>query len=347
MSWMTQKVSHTEPGVHPMLNQRDEDSSNALAVMEKAGALFNVYYPPAGHALAADPYGAGHVPLVELGKHQGHPLYKWVVRADTNETLGLHSGSYAQTDSYRYVGEMAERLFPNSTESCTLFGKGERMALAQNIGEPIDLGDGDIIKPQVMWVSSYNGQWSTAVYHLTHRWFCMNQLAGAAPIFSVKHTTNHNFTFEQRSNILLEAMEHAQVVARMARTLKDQAFTDAQFEHLIKQVVPLPKPFNDSGDIHAVAETRMKKNRDAMQLTWRTECTQFGTVRKHVKSPSEQVEVFDGNRWLAYNAVQGAEQHNINARFNTSDVGKQRSMTKMISGGTPFASRALDLLRVG
>jgi hypothetical protein len=343
MSWMTQRISHTEPGAHPMLNQRDEDSSNALAVMEKAGALFNVYYPPAGHALGADPYGAGVVPLVGSGKHEGHPLYKWVVRADTNETLGLHSGSYAQTDSYKYVGEMAERLFPNSTESCTLFGKGERMALAQNIGEPIDLGDGDIIKPQVMWVSSYNGQWSTAVYHLTHRWFCMNQLAGASPIFSVKHTTNHNFTFEQRSNILLEAMEHAQVVARMARTLKDQAFTDAQFEHLVKQVVPLPKPFNEVGDIHAIAETRMKKNRDAMQLVWRTECTQFGNVYKI----DQTTEAFDGNRWLAYNAVQGAEQHNINARFNTSDVGKQRSMTKMISGGTPFASRALDLLRVG
>ena len=54
--------------------------------------------------------------------------------------------------------------------------------------------------------------------------------------------------------------------------------------------------------------------------------------------------MFDGNRWLAYNAVQGAEQHNINARFNTTDAGKQRSMTKMIQGTTPFAVKALDLL---
>ena len=324
-----------------MLNQRDENSSNALAVMERAGALFDVRYPPATWGCNDDSY-----PTVESGKNEGSPLYKWVVRDDTNEPLGLHSGTYAQTDSYKYVGEMAERLFPNSTESCTLFGKGERMALAQNIGAPIDLGDGDIIKPQVMWVSSYNGQWSTAVYHLTHRWFCMNQLAGAKPIFSVKHTTNHNFTFEQRSNILLEAMEHAQTLARMARMLKDQAFTDSQFAGLIKQVVPLPKPFTEDGDIHAIAEKRMKENRDAMTLTWRTECTQFGTVRKHVKSPSEQVDVFDGNKWLAYNAVQGAEQHNINARFNTTDIGKQRSLTKMINGGTPYAARALELLSV-
>ena len=62
------------------------------------------------------------------------------------------------------------------------------------------------------------------------------------------------------------------------------------------------------------------------------------------KTPSEQIDVFDGNKWLAYNAVQGAEQHNINARFNTTDVGKQQSMTKMIKGTTPYAVKALDLL---
>ena len=349
MSWMD-RISHAEKGVHPMLNQRDEESRNALAVMERAGALFDVIYPSAM-------WVGSQPPLVETGVNEGVPLYKWAVRADSNVPLGLHSGTYAQTDSYKYVGEMAERLFPNSTESCTLFGKGERMALAQNIGDPIDLGDGDVLKPQVLWISSFNGQWSTSVYHLTHRWFCMNQLAGNRPIFSVKHTKNHDFTFEQRSGILQEAMEHARTVAAIARTLKDQPYVDAQFDRLVKQIVPLPKPFNDDGDIHAIAERRMKQNREAMQLTWRTECTEFGTVRKPTgqvetvlasMAPtgaySKQVEIFDGNRWLAYNAVQGAEQHNINARFNTTDAGKQRSMTKMIQGTTPFAVKALDLL---
>ena len=324
-----------------MLNQRDESSKNALAVMANAGALFEVHYPAARWH---DKDGLSPIPMVESGVNEGVPLFKWAVRKDTDVPLGLHSGTYAQCDSYKYVGEMAERLFPNSTESCTLFGKGERMALAQNIGDPIDLGDGDVLKPQVLWISSFNGQWSTSVYHLTHRWFCMNQLAGNKPIFSVKHTKNHDFTFEQRSGILQEALEHAHTVARMARTLKDQPYADYQFEKLVKQIVPLPKPYNDDGDIHAIAERRMKQNRDAMQATWRTECTEFGTVRKMQKTPSEQIDVFDGNRWLAYNAVQGAEQHNINARFNTTDAGKQRSMTKMIQGTTPYAVRALDLL---
>ena len=336
MSWMD-RISHANKDEHPMLNQRDESSKNALAVMANAGALFEVNYPSAM-------WVGSQPPLVETGVNQGVPLYKWAVRKDNNVPLGLHSGTYAQCDSYKYVGQMAERLFPNSTESCTLFGKGERMALAQNIGDPIDLGDGDVLKPQVLWISSFNGQWSTSVYHLTHRWFCMNQLAGNKPIFSVKHTKNHDFTFEQRSGILQEALEHAHTVARMARTLKDQPYVEAQFDALVKRIVPLPKPYNDDGDIHAIAERRMKQNRDAMQATWRTECTEFGIVSKHMKSPSEQVDVFDGNKWLAYNAVQGAEQHNINARFNTTDAGKQRSMTKMIQGTTPFAVKALDLL---
>ena len=336
MSWID-RISHTEPGTHPMLNQRDKESRNALEVMENAGALFQVTYPSAQ-------WDGGTAPLVEKGVNEGSALYKWAVRVDDQTPLGLHSGTYAETDSYRYVGEMAERLFPNSTESCTLFGKGERMALAQNIGDPIDLGDGDIIKPQVMWVSSFNGQWSTSVYHLTYRWFCMNQLAGNRPIFSVKHTKNHNFTFEQRSGILEEAMEHAQTLASMARIMKDAEYTEQQFHKLVKEIVPLPKAFNDEGDIHAIAERRMQQNRDAMQLTWRTECVEYGNVHKHVKSPSEQVDVFDGNKWLAYNAVQGAEQHNINTQFNTSDIGKQRSMTKMINGVTPYAAKALKVL---
>ena len=338
MSWMD-RISHTERGEHPMLNTSDGTSRNALAVMENAGALFQVNYPAAAYENATA--SASYSPLVERGVNEGLPLYKWVVRSDTQEPLGLHSGTYAQTESYKYVGQMAERLFPNSTESCTLFGKGERMALAQNIGDPIDLGDGDIIKPQVLWVSSFNGQWSTAVFHLTQRWFCMNQLAGNRPIFSVKHTKHHDLTFEQRSGILSEAMAHAETLGRMARMMKDQDYTNNEFNELVKLVVPLPKAFNDEGEIHAAAERRMKKNRDTMGEAWKVECTEFGTTWKQ-----EEHEFFDGNKWLAYNAVQGAEQHNINSQFNTTEVGTQRAMTKMVNGVTPYAKRALDLLTV-
>jgi hypothetical protein len=132
----------------------------------------------------------------------------------------------------------------------------------------------------------------------------------------------------------------------MARMMKDQDYTNSEFNELVKLVVPLPKAFNDEGEIHAAAERRMKKNRDTMGEAWKTECTEFGKVTAIETVDAERIEMFDGNRWLAYNAVQGAEQHNINSQFNTTEVGTQRAMTKMVNGVTPYAKRALDLLTV-
>ena len=335
-----QMISYTEPYAHPMLNtSTDVDSRNALAVMENAGALFDVEYPAAT-------WGYTDHPKISSGKNEGLPLYKWVVRTDTNEPLGLHSGTFAQSGSYRQVGEMAEKMFPNSTTSYTVFGNGERMALTQDIGEQIDLGDGDVIQPSLMWVSSFNAQWATGVFDLVGRLFCANQLVGQTPLFSVKHTVNHDISFEQRVHVLTQAIERAEQVGRMARVLKDQEFTDREFDELIKRVVPRP-PFKKDKDgeltqeFHATAEKRMIANRGAMRTHWQKECTEFGNVH----GPDQEHLSFDGTKWLAYNAIQGAEQHKINSRFLSTAQARENSLTKAVNGKTPYAERALVMLR--
>ena len=289
-------ISYTEPYAHPMLNtSTDVDSRNALAVMENAGALFEVEYPAATFEGVNDGLRILTHPTIESGKNQGLPLYKWVVRKDTNEPLGLHSGTFVQSGSYRQVGEMAEKMFPNSTTSCTVFGKGERMALTQEIGNPIDLGDGD--------------------------------------------------SFEQRTHVLTEAIKHAEYMASTARILKDQEFADRQFDELIKKVVPRPpfkrdKDGNLTQEHHATAEKRMIANRGAMRTHWMKECTEFGNVH----GPDQEHLTFDGNKWLAYNAIQGAEQHKINAKFLSTTVAREKSLTKAVNGKTPYAERALVML---
>jgi len=263
--------------------------------------------------------------------------------------LGLHSGTFAESGSYRHVGETAEKMFPNSTLSCTLFGKGERMVLTQKISEAIDLGGGDTIQPSLMWISSFNGQWSTSVFDLVGRLFCANQLIGQSPLFSVKHTKHHDVTFQERTHVLTQAIERAEVMGRMAKVLKNQDFADKMFDNLIKRVVPMP-PFLKDQDgnltdrVNGKAENRMIINRGAMRAAWQRECTEFGTVRKHVKSPSEQVDVFDGNKWLAYNAIQGAEQHRINSQFQQTRTAREKSLIKAVNGRTPYAERALAVL---
>ena len=82
-----ENISYTERHEHPMLDTSNV-GRNALAVMADADALFEVRYPPATWGADND-----HHPMVESGVNEGLPLYKWVVRSDTNEPLGLHSGT--------------------------------------------------------------------------------------------------------------------------------------------------------------------------------------------------------------------------------------------------------------
>ncbi|MAU99969.1 MAG: hypothetical protein CMC37_00060 [Flavobacteriaceae bacterium] len=55
----------------------------------------------------------------------------------------------------------------------------------------------------------------------------------------------------------------------------------------------------------------------------------------------------DKNKWLAYNAIQGAEQHHINLGQRGNQVVKRtRSLIKAVEGKTPLAKKTLELLNV-
>lgn len=307
---------------HQMI--RTEAKGNALSVMEQAGGMFNVVYPPAGYE---DRYGESATPQYSSGKHEGENLYKWVVREDTGDVLGLHSGTYPQIESYRFLAEMAEQMFPNSATGCTVIGNGERIMLKQDVSAAVDLG-GDVIQPQVLWISSFNGTWSTSVMDSMYRWFCSNQIVTGNALFKCRHTENHNYTFETRAFVLEESVKRAHNFASMARVLKDQSYTDEQFKELTLQLVPKPMPFPGETEVAERRWTMVRKKREHMTNKWNEEVEQWGA----------------GTRWLAYNAVQGAEQHNINTGFTASEAGIEKSLVKAIDGRTPLSGKALTLL---
>ena len=300
----------------------ETDSRNALVALEQADALFDVEYK----AATFDFEGRTRRPEYEKGKNQGLPLYHWVVRSDTGDALGLHSGRYAKLPSYRFLGETAERVFPNSTTQVRMWDRGERVALIQEISDPVDLGDGDIIQPHVIWVSSFNGSWATAVHSMTNRMWCLNQLI-APPILKVKHTINHNELFKLRVQVVEAARERAAIQMTMARTLKDQEFTDVEFLAMVREIVPLPpKPLE--GEIHAKAQNAVDTKRMGMIDRWEAECEQWGVK----------------NKWLAYNAVQGTEQHLLHGRGENQEEKELASLAKAVDDKTPLARRALVAL---
>ena len=297
---------------------------DAHVVMEDAGALFEVAFPPSGYETPFSIFPNETIyPRVDSGVNKGTPLHKYVIRTDTNQVLGLHSHKYAETDGYKFIADMAEELFPKTTTSCTVFGAGEKIAVTQELVSPIDLGEGDFIQPQICWITSYNGVWATAVYDLTHRLFCQNQLVGE-PLVKVKHTKNHDSLLEMRVRILEGSIARSEALATMARVLKDQEFTDQQFRDLLLHMMP------STGDMTDRQQNNLSTKRQYCHTAWSRERQEFGA----------------GNRWMAYNAIQGAEQHRINGRARGGSYDPMKAMEKAIDSKTPLAEQAMALLAV-
>ena len=296
-----------------MLTGDKTERGSAQKVMSDAGALFNVAFKPASFNMDGC--------LITPRDDDGKPRNRFVVRTDTNRVLGLHGAGYPTTDGYRFLAEMADIMFPESTTSCTLFGEGEKVAVTQDLIAPVDIGNGDVIQPQICWISSLNGRWTTSVYDLTSRLFCQNQLVGQ-PLVKVKHTRNHDALLDMRVRILEGAVARAKTAASMARILRDQEFTDIQFHELVSRLLPI-----DYTQMSDVRIRNLGTKHAACREAWRTEREEWG----------------NGNKWLAYNAIQGAEQHRINGMVR-GKVRENRSFEKAIEGSVPLAVEAMRVL---
>lgn len=317
-----------------------DNSSNAVTALSDAGGLFDVEYVPA--SFERESISINHVEIVtpryEKGKRKGTPLHQWAVRTDTGAPLGLHSGKYPlEHSSYRMMAELAESTFPNSTIEVQLWANGEKVALIQDIGCEFEISNGDVVRPNVVWVSSFNGHWATAVHSLSERLFCSNQLPGTA-LFKVKHTRNHNLRFKEKVQIVNAAREQAEIVARMAQVLADQAFTDVEFKELVANLVPLPQKNIETGEYNTHSLNTVERKRDKMYEYWENEVVTWG---------SRTSRGVIGNRWLAFNAVQGAEQHVFNAKGETQEEKMLSSLERTIDKRTIYANKALEALAHG
>ena len=147
-------------------------------LMKKAGADFNVKYRAAGYE---SDVGGEHIPTTfKAGIERSQ--YKWVVREDTNETLGLVGGQYPEERNYNYLADIAEEYFPDSASSVKLLGDGKRIAISQRIYDAREVGTSDFLKPDMIqptlvWISSFDGSWATKAHNMMLRFFYTNQLA--------------------------------------------------------------------------------------------------------------------------------------------------------------------------
>lgn len=348
--------------------------------LSDADGIFLVKYRPAGFLPSYtdhENFGMSGLPdmsYVETptvkNRHGDYvSAYKFAVREDLGSggekpiVLGLHGHGYAEENSYTFLADMADEMFPDSTTNCTIFDKGQRCMIVQEIGDPVDLGGGDIIRPNIAWTASFNGTWSTGVFDFSSRVFCSNMLNMGKALFKVRRTENHRTMLEERCEIVQTTMERFEKLTTMARVLKDSEYTDMQFYGLMAQILPEPESITVEDQVtgvhtivppHHQAQRHHEERSMAVLDAWGKEKQAWGVEETFQNEDGDGnlqdnfITVKHGNRWLAYNAVQGAEQHYINAGYKPRRIKNQhRALTKAVEGKTRLADKALALLTKG
>jgi len=298
-------------------------------VMKKAGADFNVRYRAAGYE---SDYSGTYIPMKEKRGKQDTQQYKWVVREDTNETLGLVGGDYPEERNYNYLADIAEEYFPDSAHSVKLLGDGKRIAISQRIYNARKIGTStDMIQPTLVWISSFDGSWATKAHNMMLRFFCTNQLGIGNSLFTVRHTKNHVPTLEARAKILEGHRAWVDNYMNQADALSKVPFTTEEMNRFVKKLVPDPKFNHANPHVYDARSWRpVIEKREGIMDNWKKEIgnTLVGSLRD------------EGTKWLAYNAIQSFNQH----EQGKGDRSEEKSLLRALDGKLQFSDKALKML---
>ena len=292
-------------------------SDSVRSMANEVEADFDVEYQPSGYV---HPVTGEHVvPVYQAGTYRGEPSDQYILRGDTHAVVGNMSGRYPTRDGYKHVFDTLDSMFPNSCESISVYGNGERVVVEQVLDKPFDLGSGDLIQPYIYTRMSLNGTWKTEIIPISRRISCENMLGHSGQLIGVRATKNHDNILTMKASVVEMSLAQGQALRNMASTFGDQEFTDRMFTQMLDQLLPSPGP-----DAHPKTETAWTNKRAACHLAWR----------------DEKLHHADSTMWNAYNAMQGAEQHRINTGGKSDEKSLQRSLTKALDGKTPIADAA-------
>ena len=300
-----------------------EHGRNVLDVASEVNADFPVEYVASQYTCPIT--GELKTPEYLKGNKRGDALNLYVLRTDgvPSVNLGLHSGRYPQRNGYKHVFETMETMFPSSCTDITVFGKGERIAITQQIGDPIEVMEGDDILPVIITSSSLNGQAKTTINAVGERVRCLNMLDLSKGLIEVKSTKNHDDLLTLRSALVEASKVNSDSLVTFARQLSSSSLSDTAFYRMLNTLLPEAEE-----DAATKTKNAIEAKRHAILNAW-----------------SQETNGDWGNGWLAYNAFQGAEQHRINQGFKSTTAAKQKGFEKVLDRSTPIADAAEQYLR--
>lgn len=309
-------TTHYVPRDYPMFGRGNgtvEDTTSVLDAALEAGALFEVHR-------AGIPLPDGTVPLVEKGKYKDQPEVSQTYRVlpdGTQHRLAAAVGPGYPASNYLQLVQMAEDLFPGSCDRLEMFDGGRRLMFSQALGEPLDLGGGDTIQPNLLWIGSLDTSWASQAAGLAQRFFCRNQMPLADTVFRVKRTTNHDLRLFERGAVLAQVLDRFEVFAEQARTLRSISYGQVAFERLLDRLVPEL----EEGKVSTRAFNARNRQRAGIRYFWR-----------------EEVDRVGDNAWAVYNAYQSWEFH----RATKGDAERQAEL--VVDNNQPLTNKAARVL---
>jgi hypothetical protein len=287
---------------------KSTETTNVVDAALDAGALFEVK----SEAMTV----AGTTPTIKEGTYQGQPLQKIIYRdlPEGPKVLNVVHPSFPESNSLQ-VAEVAEPLFPESCTGMAVIEDGERFSFTQEIGDEIDLGGGDTIRPHLLWTASLNSTWSTGAHGLGHRFFCTNQLPLAKAHIKVRRTLNHDLTLASRSAIIAQVTDRLAVFMETVSTLKSIQVSKAQVDKIIADLIPEP------------AE-------DAHGKTVNTYERKVAAVRYYLGEEADGPAA--GSAWAVWNAFQSAESH----KLTEGKAQARRQVDMVVNNSQPLTEAA-------
>ena len=304
----------------------DVDLSTVQEKARLAEADFTVSYAPAGY-MDLERF---KIPRYEEGEYKGQPKQQYILNDYTGDIVGLHSGRYPSRDGYRTNFRILEDTFPNACEKVEVFRGGSRMLVTQRIGGIETLPNGDEMQRYLYSVASLDGSKRSFSVPKTQRIICQNALGLHLAIISAKATKNHDARLGFQADILSASNMQWDDIVKVAKDFTVHRMDTREFERMLKFILPEPT-IEDS----TRAKNKWDKTMSYILAEWRKEINNWGT---------------EGNAWLAYNAVQGVEQHRINQNFkDVGDEGYAKGLEKsqfaFAEGKTPLADACESWLK--
>jgi len=258
--------------------------ASAIDLALDAGAGFT----PAKHALH---HPRGFMPL-----HKGKPAAYSVWNESVSPPALLNpavSDGFSATP-YMQTIQMIESVFPDSTTGFAMIEHGKAIMWTIELSGEIDLGGGDVLKPNIMVVDSLDGSRATQLHSLGYRAFCENQITYGTKALSVKHSVNHSVMLSTWSAKIASAREGWAAFGDRARYLKSIDLSDRQTAiSWLKRVLPEPqRTRKDTDRGFASRMTRWKNMVDAIWDRYLYESGEFGH-----------------NAWCMVQSIQGYEYH--------------------------------------